>query len=164
MANADRPSGASPQGEILRARKYIAGARVFPGDFVTLESDGKVDPAAASEALLGVAISYADADLSEVLVADHPDQLFEVQASGSDIDAQTDVGVNYNILATAGNTTYNQSRMELNSASGNATDADLPLQLLGVVDAPSNELGAQVKCVVRINNHQLQSGTGRQGV
>lgn len=164
MANADRPSGAEPKGEILRVTKYKAGAATYPGDFVTLEADGKVDPAAASEALLGVAISYAAADGDEVLVADHPDQKFVVQADGADIDSDTDIGLNYNILATAANTTYNQSRMELDSSTGLASDADLPLQLVGVVDAADNALGANVKCIVRINNHQLQSGTGRAGV
>lgn len=163
MANADRPSGASPVGEILRVRKYTAGAACYPGDLVRRESDGKVDPADASESILGAALSYASGDGEDVLVADHPDQLFEMQADGSDVDAQTDIGLNYNIVATAADTTYNESRMELDSDSGLASDADLPLQLVSVVDAPSNALGAQVKCVVRINNHQNQSGTGRAG-
>lgn len=154
MANKDYPQGARPDGQCKRVQEYVAGARVFPGDWVHWESDGKVDPAVASEALLGVALSYANADGDKVLVSDDPDQKYVVQADGSDIDAQTDMGLNYNIVATAGDTTYKCSRMELDSDTG-ATDSTLPLRLVGLNEAIDNALGAQADCVVVINNHQL---------
>lgn len=164
MANADKPQGAKPYGQPKsEPTEYTAGAEVFPGDFVHKEADGLVDPAVASEALLGVAASYASASGQKVLVWDDPDQKFVVQADGSDIDAQTDFGLNYNILATAGNSTYKESRMELDSSTG-ATDSILPLRLIDIDKAVDNALGAAANCVVKINNHQLQGGTGTEGL
>jgi hypothetical protein len=155
MANKDRPSGFRPKGNSYKAIEYTAGARVFPGDAVHMEADGKVDPAVASEALQGVAVSYADAVDDKVLVIDNPDQEFVVQADSADINAQTDMGLNYNIVATAGDTTYNQSRQELDGSSG-ATDSTLPLRLIRLEPTVDNALGSVAEVVVVINNHQLR--------
>jgi hypothetical protein len=162
MANADRPRGAECQGECLRANRYVADEAIYPGDFVNANSSGKVEPADASEALLGVALGYASADGESIMIADHPAQRYILQADGSDIDAQTDFNLNFNIVATAGNSTYKLSRMELDSDSG-ATTATLPLKLLDYDIRPDNALGAQVDCIVEINNHQLKGGTGTVG-
>lgn len=160
MANADRPQGARPKEAPARLREYTAGGTIYPGDFVHLEADGKVDAAAAGESLIGVAQSYAT-DGDKVKVWDDPQQIFVVQADGADIDAQTDIGLNYNIVATAGSTAYKASRMELDSDSG-ATTSTLPLKLLGIDERADNALGAQVDCLVKINNHILAAGTGTE--
>ena len=162
MANADRPRGFWPYGPVLRANKLEAGSAIYPGDFVRLEADGKVDPADASEELLGVALNYASGDGQKVLVADSPEQKFIVQADEADVDAQTDIGKNANIVATAGNSTYKVSRHELDSSTLAGTTT-LPLKLLGIEPAIDNALGAQVKCVVKINNHQLGNQTDTDG-
>lgn len=167
MANADRPNGAKPSGDPIRIGKYTAGAAVYPGDFVIMSDDGKVDPVATggssyTSACCGVAATKA-ADGEEVLVYDDPNQRFSIQADGSDVDAQTDIHLNYAILGTSPDTTYNVSRMELDSNTG-ATTATLPLKLLKIKDAVGNALGAQVECEVVINNHQLKGGTGTAGV
>jgi len=163
MPNKDLPQGAIPYGPVLSAKEYVAGAAVFPGDFVKLDANGKIVPAAATNPIAGVAIGYAAADGDRVLVADAPSQRFLVQSDSADVDAQTDVNLNYDILATAGNTAYKQSRMELNGASG-ATTAALQLKLLGVNRSPTNALGANVQCIVIVNNHQLSAHTGTAGV
>lgn len=162
MANKDIPQGARPYGPILSAKEYVAASAIAPGDFVKMKSDGKIEPAAASNALLGVALGYAAAG-NRVLVADHPDQRFLVQSDSADVDAQDDILLNYNIVATASNTTYKVSRMELDGDSG-ATTATLPLKLLDINRSPTNALGANVECIVAINNHQLKGGTGTVGV
>jgi hypothetical protein len=162
MANRDQPCGFRPLGEVKRVRPYVAGAACYPGDAVNLQADGKVDPADASEALLGVAMSYASADGQTVLVADDPDQLFVVQADSTHVDAQTDVGKNANIVATAGDTSYKISRHELQSSSL-AETTTLPLKLLGIDSRPDNALGEFVDCVVSINNHQLGKQTDTDG-
>lgn len=155
MANADRPSGFRPYGRVLRCTRYIAGAAVYPGDVVHMEDDGKVDPATASEAAIGVAASYASGDGQEVLVWDDPDQRFVAQLDNGTSLAQTAVGLNFNIVATAGNSSYKQSRMEVDSSSA-ATNSTLPLRLAGFsrqIDKDANiEFG---EVVVSINNHQL---------
>lgn len=163
MANRDEPKGFEPKGVARRANAYLSGGIVYPGDAVRLDNSGRVVAASASNALLGVALSYASAAGQSVLVADEPNQEFIVQADDADIDAQTDINLNYNILATGGDTLFKISRMELDSDTG-ATSSILPLKLLGIEKKVDNELGAQVDCVVIINNHQLKGGTGTEGV
>ncbi len=162
MANADIVVGAQLHGRGHQANVYVAESTIYKGDFVKKNAAGTVERAAASNALLGVALNDAAA-AGEVLVADHPDQQFMVQADDATIDAQTDIGLNYNIVVAAANTTYKRSGMELDGDTG-ADTATLPLKLVRIVAAPDNELGANVKCVVRINNHQNGSHTGTAGV
>jgi len=162
MANDDRPKGFEPKGYPLRVNKYVAGGTIFPGDAVHMEDDGKVDAAAAAEATLGIAISKA-ADGENVLVSDDPNQLYIVQASGSDINVETDINLNYDILATSGSTAFNISRMELDSTSGGTT-ATLQLKLIAIEDRSDNALGAQVDCIVRLNNQNYAGGTGTVGI
>jgi len=162
MANQDRPRGFEPRDEVLTAKRYVAGGKIAPGELVSMASDGKVDPTAVASPALGVAIGSAVLD-EKILVADHPDQQYLVQADGSEINVQTDIGLNYNIVATGDDTIYNISRMELDSSDADAsTTASLALRLLGIEDRPDNALGAQVDCVVVINNHQL--GKNRAGI
>lgn len=162
MANSDRPKGFEPKGYPLRINRYVAGDTIQPGDAVHMEDDGKVNVAAAAEAVLGVAIS-GGTDGNEVLVSDDPNQLYVVQADGTDIDAQTDINLNYDLLATAGNTAFGISRHELDSSSGNTT-ATLQLKLVSIDERPDNALGAQVDCIVRMNNQNYAGGTGTVGI
>jgi hypothetical protein len=154
MANADRPCGFRPHGKILRANVYESGAAIYPGDAVKLSSDGQIDPAAAGDALLGVALSYASAAGAEVLVADDPSQRFVVQADETQVDAQTDIGNVCDIVATAGNSTYKLSRMELDSSDVNTTSGQLCI--LGYERRADNALGTNVDAIVKINEHQLK--------
>lgn len=166
MSNADRPSGFRPHGKVLRQRDYVADAAIYPGDLVERTAAGKVQAMATGtdgSQLLGVAMSYAAADGDAVQVADHPDQLYVVQADGSDIDAQTDINLNYDVVVTAGNSTYKASRMELDSDSG-ATTAATPLNLIAIDPRPDNALGAQVDCIVKINMHVYGSDEGSAGI
>lgn len=165
MANDNRPRGAEPYGKVLRSTNYVADAAIYPGDILETTSAGKVQAISngATGTPIGVALSYAAADGDSVAVADHPDQLYRIQADEADIDAQTDIGLNYDIVATAGNSTYKMSRMELDSDSGVTTDAT-PLRLVKIDDRPDNALGAQVDCIVRINLHGYTAADGSPGV
>lgn len=163
MANRDEPQGFQPKGDPKRMNEYVAAGVIYPGDAVMQEAGGRVIVGAATNALIGVAASYASAAGESVQVWDDPDQLFVVQADEADVDAQTDIGLNYNLLATAGNSTYRVSRQELDSSTG-ADTATLPLKLLAIEKRPNNAFGAQVDCIVKINNHQLDGGTGTLGV
>lgn len=163
MANVSRPEGFRPKGDVLRANKYIAGSAIYPGDMLTLDATGRAAVATAAQALVGAAASYAAAAGDPVLVYDHPDQLYIAQASGADIDAQTDMNLNYDIVASAPSTSYRVSRQVIDSATG-AVTATLPIKLLGIDEKPDNALGAQVKCICKINNHQLAGGTGTAGI
>jgi hypothetical protein len=163
MANLDQVKGAEPWGGCLRVREYVASGAIYQGDFVTQEAGGRVAQAAATNALCGVALNYASAAGEKVLVADHPDQEFVIQSDDSTIDAQTDLGLNYDITVAAANTSYKRSGMELDGST-QATNSDLPLKALRIDPKVNNALGANVDVVVVINNHQLKGGTGTEGV
>lgn len=164
MANPDLPKGFEPWGKLLRVGVYESGSAVYPGDVVMLASDGQVDPATAGVAtgVLGVALSYASASGVAIAVADHPDQLFACQADEADIDAQTDIGGCCDHIATAGSSTYKASRHELNSSDISATLATF--QLLRIEPNINNALGAQVKVVVKVAEHQLGHAAVTAGV
>lgn len=163
MANLDQPQGFRPKGMQARANNYVAAGVIYPGDCVMQEAGGRVIVAAATNALCGVALGYASAAGDDILISDDPNQLYVCQADEADIDAQTDIGLNYDLLATAGNSTYRVSRQELDSSTGNTT-ATLPLKLMGIEKRPDNALGGFVDCIIKINNHQLDGGTGTAGV
>lgn len=163
MANPDRPQGFRPHGEVLQQIEMTAGARVFPGDAVNLKSDGKVDPAAATEDIFGVALSYADADLSPVLVSIHPEQIYVVQSDETEVTALTSIGNVADIVATAGNTTYNQSRMELDSSVA-AAGGSQQLVIVGVAGTVGNAYGTNVDLLVKINEQQLNGENDFAGI
>jgi hypothetical protein len=153
MANISRPKGFRPQERALRESAYIAAATIYPGDLVKMDATGQIVVGTAGAAAIGVAVNYA-ASGDEVMVWDHPEQKFVVQADAGTTLAQTNIGLNYDVVATAGDATYKQSRMELDSSTG-ATLATLPLRLLGISRQVGTEMGEFAKCVVQINAHQL---------
>lgn len=168
MANRDEPRGLQPWGRLLRVTQYVAAGAIGRGDAVKLEAGGRVEVASSggssfAGALAGVALDAADAAGDVVRVADDPNQRFVVQADGADIDAQTDLGLNYELLCTDRDSATKESRQELDSSTG-ATTATLPLRAIEIDRKINNALGAQVDVIVKINNHQLGSGTGVAGV
>lgn len=102
-----------------------------------------------------------------VLVADSPDLVFEVEATngGSSYSfAVADIGQNCNMFAGSGSTSTGTSAHSADLGD-KGTTATLPLRVLGVVNRADNEkTGAATKILVKINNHQLNSGTGTAGV
>lgn len=167
MANRDTPNGFIPFGPILRVRPYEAAVAVLQGDMVnrkagSASTSGKmeVEPADATEAAIGVALNAAAVG-EVVYVADHPDQEFVGQADGADIATGADFGLNYDLLATDG--ANGLSAHEIDSSEGAAT-ATLPIKVLRLLPAVDNALGANCRCIIKINNHQLGSHTGTAGV
>lgn len=158
MANKNQPVGFEPFGQVLRASEYIAAAAIYPGDLVRKNADGKIARCAATESSTGVALSYAAADGAKVLVADHPDQRFIIQASSNQIDAQTDIGLNADVVVGSPNTTYKRSGMQLDSSTIATTQA-LVLKIQEVYKDIDNALGDKVDVIVSINQHQLAHNT-----
>lgn len=167
MANRDCPNGFIPWGPILRVRPYLAAVETFRGDMVNRKAGSsstsgmsEVEPGDAAEAQIGVALNYAA--VGEVVhVCDHPDQEFVGQADGADIATGVDFGLNFDLLATVGSN--GQSAHEIDSSEGAATAA-LPIKVLRLLPAVDNALGANARCIIKINNHQLGSHTGTAGV
>jgi hypothetical protein len=78
--------------------------------------------------------------------------------------AAVDVGLNAEVDVTAGNTASGASGMAVD-LSTKAVTATLPLKVVGFPYRPDNNIGdAFTNVYVRINNHQLNSGTGSAGV
>lgn len=161
MANKNQAVGLKPHGECVRARKYVAGSTIYPGDPVALATDGQVD-SSVTVPLLGVALNYALAN-ENVMVADHPDQIFEVQANGA--ISQSDVQGNFDLSLGTASTLYKRSASVMDASTADNTVATLAVKLLAIGDEITQEAGAtNVDVIVKINNHVLNGGTGTAGL
>ncbi len=99
------------------------------------------------------------------LVVDDPAVVFEIQEKANTVQlAATEVGLNQvPILAAAG--TYQSGWLLASTTDASAaTTATLPLRLLGLSRKPNNAFGAYAKWLVKINVHELGTGTGAAGV
>lgn len=166
MSNLARLNGGmKPIGVLRRANVYQSAGAVYPGDPVSLTSAGQVQSAAASSALVGVALSYASASGLDVMVADHPDQEFSIECSVSGgVASQTAMNLNYNIVSGSPNTTYKLSGATLDDSSGVASTSTLPLKALRLEKRDNNAFGINADVIVIINNHSLKGGTGTVGI
>jgi hypothetical protein len=158
MANVDRPHGFVPYSALLRCRPYgmDGNAVIFINDLVDMEADGFVDVAAAGSAsYLGSNLAYkaaaaAAADSADpVLVADHPDQLFEAQDDAGATSAQTHVGNLANHVAGTGNANTKLSGHEL--GFGDIGTTNNTFVILGLVPRDDNAFGANADLVCAVN-------------
>jgi hypothetical protein len=154
MPNPNIVVGAEPFGKVLHAHNYVAGATINPGDLVKMDANGVIVLAAAgaTTGVLGVALSRAIAT-QEVLVSDDPDQEYVMQVNDASVAAQTNLGLNYDLIDAGGNTTFKRSGMQVNGASG-AITATLPLRAIRLHTVSNNAFGTNAKIVVKINNNQ----------
>lgn len=93
--------------------------------------------------------------------ANHQD-VYRIQASGTAL-AATDIGLNADILVGTGNSLTGMSAMEVDNSTKNTT-AGLQVKILGFDDRPSNEIAADAKLLVRINQSELGNDAGTAGV
>lgn len=147
---------------------YI-GSLVKLGGTADTRGVATVTAAAATNAVVGVivgveattagATTYRAASTARyVYVADDPNLVFEIQEdSDSATCAATDVGLNANLTGTSGSTITGLSNTELDTSS-KGTTATLDFQIIGLADRPDNEIGANAKWLVRLNNHQFVDG------
>jgi hypothetical protein len=187
MANADAPFGfrpinadGGPYNGVTR-RCVLAtgdGTATFIGDAVKIAGtsiDGypTIAQVAAGDPVLGVVTSFeANPDslsdqyrkastqrFCQVALADNA--FFEVQESGTAIGLAS-VGLNANIVVTAGSTVTGLSKMELDSDTEAATST-LDLQIFGGVHREDNDLTLANACwIVKFNDPQgkpLRTGT-----
>ena len=160
--NNDRPFGFIPAVPIRGAHWYTAGstaAAIYPGDVVVVRADGKVAVAAAGGTqILGVAGSYKSATYGTVLVWDDPDQQFLVQDDGGGTTSlgTSRLGLNGDIIATAGNGTVLKSRQTFDRNPIAASTAQIRL-----LDIEANQATGKYQVVrVKINEHFLSKLTG----
>ncbi len=188
MANTDAPNGFVPlrhlTGGVVRPQSYpIANGfstSLFSGDLVTLLSNGTVGIGTNTSNALGVfyGVQYIDQTTGDVkfskiwnasttvkpntaataFVYDDPNITYKVQGSGT--FANANVGELCNVLFTAGESTFGGSQQEANLSSLGTTA--LTLRILRLVDEPNNDVGADAKLEVVINNHLY--GTRSSGI
>ena len=161
---------------------FIGDAVKVGGGSDAAGTTATVAQAAATNAILGVMVGVdkitgvADADLNlyathrpasknmYVWVCDDPDAIYEIQEDGVGATiAAGDIGLNADIVVAAGSATTGMSGMEVDIES-KLTTATLQVKILGLVDRADNELAANAKLLVKINNHQYGSHTGTAGV
>ena len=166
----DTPFGAMPYNKVLRISKYrkdASAARIYPGDFVIMEADGNVAPATAGALhIIGVAADSSAGSTAdtEVLIYDDPDQQLVVQ-DDSDTTAvsETEIGLNADIVATAGSTVTDRSNHEIDSSSALAATGQLRLQGLHPMELDMSRAGfataagQQRKWIVTIMEHHLRN-------
>lgn len=94
------------------------------------------------------------------LVVDDPNVVYEIQANGVGV-AAVDIGLNANVVATAGSSTTGQSAEVLDTSSLLSTNT-LQLKVLGLVKRVDNSLGASDKVLVLLNSHEFRTGVTGQ--
>ena len=99
------------------------------------------------------------------LVVDDPNVLFEVQENSNGTAlAAAQIGLNQVPILAAGNGFVSGWMLASATDATPATTATLPLRLMGLVRRPDNTFGAYAKHLVKINVHELGTGTGAAGV
>jgi hypothetical protein len=187
MANLDAPFGLRPARTSISSQqqnRYRIAANyntsIFQGDLVAMVTGGGIERVAAggSGFILGVfnGCEFTDpttgkptfsnhypasTNASDIIanVIDDPNAVFEIQADAA--FPVTDLAGNYDILATAGDTTSGTSRIELEVGTADSTVATLPLKAIDISQDPENSdaSSANTNVIVRINNHLFSAGT-----
>ena len=187
MANLDAPFGLRPARTSISSQqqnRYRIAANyntsIFQGDLVAMVTGGGIERVAAggSGFILGVfnrceftdpttgkptfSNHYpASTNASDIIanVIDDPNAVFEIQADAA--FPVTDLAGNYDILATAGDTTSGTSRIELEVGTSDSTVATLPLKAIDISQDPENSdtSTANTNVIVKINNHLFSAGT-----
>jgi hypothetical protein len=154
---------------------------IFTGDPVKMVNTGGIAVAAAGDQLLGVfqGCRYTDSsgdviyspywptttasDDAVGFIVDDPDTLFEVQSAATGSVTQTVVGLNADIVYTAGSTTTGRSNVDL---SGTMATGTAQCRIIGFSNDPENNalgtgsLSTYVNMIVKINEHFYAQTTG----
>jgi len=170
--------GGAPYNGAARIYTVAAGngVRIGVGDPVTTAAVGTgqevngvssidVVRAATGDVITGVVVGVlpqvatslpyrAASTLRQLLVADDPNLLFEIQeVSGGTALALADIGLNADFVVADCSTVTGYSNVELNNV-GEAGTNTLDLKIIGFKNAPDNAIGEHAKWLVRINRHR----------
>lgn len=88
-----------------------------------------------------------------VLVADSDDLIYEAEADASVAAASQGLNVGVGATAHTNSLLTGASPMYVYSTTAPDTTSTRPLQIVGIVNRPDNEIGANSKILVRINVH-----------
>ncbi len=182
MANSDNPNGFTPvrhmSGGTIRANGYLIESgettAIFSGDLVTLETDGYIEQADATDVnIVGVfgGVEYTATDGSVVFknnwvastatlgsndvkayVYDDPSIVYSAQHDGTMTTAMN--GSAFDVVVAAGSATSGRSSMEVDTSSASATSGQL--KQVGLINKTGNATGANAEVEVIINEHLLK--------
>lgn len=165
-------------------RYYVAAGdatAIYPGQLVKFAGSADANGVASvtgnvatGDPVVGVMISPAISDVSTnmltyraastagyVLVCDDPNVVFEIQEdSVGGALAVTAVGNVADLIGfTAGSTFTGSSSMQLDSSTATAAgDGTQDVLIVSAVQRADNEIGANAKWLVRLNNHAFVDG------
>ncbi len=107
----------------------------------------------------------SDPSIWYAMVVDDPNVLFEIQehANGTQLSA-AECGLNQISVSGAGNGFVSGWQLASYSDATPNTTATLQLRLMGLSRYSTNSFGAYAKWLVKINVHELGTGTGASGV
>ncbi len=99
------------------------------------------------------------------MVCDDPNVLFEIQENSNGTAlAATEIGLNTVPMLLTGNGYVSGWQLASATDATPNTTATLQLRLMGLVRRQGNAFGAYAKHLVKINVHELGTGTGAAGV
>lgn len=171
MANVDFPRGFEiirKVGSEAHTVEYFdissSNGAIGKGDLVEMRSDGYAHPAQASSVtIIGTAAEYKAANAGGQIGVNpiDPSTRLRAQVDDNSVAAQTNLGLNYDIVATSPNTTTGQSRMEIDGSTG-ATTSTLPIKVWRVEATEqygkTNTFGEFVVVECSINANALYGG------
>jgi len=109
--------------------------------------------------------SASDSRVWYAKVVDDPNVIFEVQENSNGTQlAAADVGLNTILKSGTGNGYLSGWLLSSATDATPATTATLAVRLMGLVRRQNNAFGAYAKWLVKINVHELGTGTGAAGV
>lgn len=181
--------GGQPYAGSTRMLPIASGyaTNIFNGDIVAVATNGTIvkvtevgsnaAPFPAGTVGVFVGCEYTDPNLGYLLqsqywpagtvsadaraiVVDDPDALFQVQASGSLV--QADLHKNFPVVQTAGSTATGNSKVALDAANG-ATTATIAFKVVDFVDGPDSQVGDDfTDVIVKFNpsSHAYLAGLG----
>ena len=131
---------------------------LFIGDAIARAADGTINTTITPGTTLysGVNLNWGAAStLTDHLVVTSPDALFEAQ----DNDASTgtlaaDVGLNANLVLTAGDSLTLLSKHQVNQSTL-ATTSTLDVKILRKYDIPNNDYGPNARLEIIFNKHRM---------
>lgn len=169
MANVNFPHGLKPIGRLSGGPQYIEtfakavgyATAIFVFDAVNRVADASIEASATpgTTAYTGVSLDYGAASTAtNHLVYVSPDALFEAQEDGSGTIDAVDLGLNANLVLTAGNTLTHVSKHQI-AGSTKQTTSSLDVHLLNFFNVPDNAFGANARIEIMFNKHRMSPAT-----
>jgi hypothetical protein len=169
MANVNFPHGLRPLGvslsggapvfeEFSKAVGY--GTAIFVYDAVNRVADGTIEASATPGTTLysGVSMNYGALSTATThTVCISPDAIYEAQANDGTGFAEADMGLNANLVLTAGNTTTKMSKHQINVTGADVTNT-LDVHLLKLLNVPDNAAGGYARVEIMFNKHRMAPG------